>query len=401
MSAAVAFATVPDDAERFLDLLAPGEPVAFQTFDDRKRKPDPFAKWMHGTLAQHRATLADLNARGAGVFWMVNAGDGKGRSNRNVQRIRALFVDLDGAPLEPVQASPLQPHCIVESSPNRWHAYWRIADCPLADFTLLQKTLAARFNADASVNDLCRVLRLPGFLHRKGEPFESRIIECNERAPYTLAEFRAAFRFDKAEPLLMPRTLAQPGTPQRRRRTLDRIPEGERNTRLLSFAGGFVRQGFDARAVNDRLQRINAERCDPPLCASEVDDIAARSSGYGSDGFAMLPHALLDSTEWSALPPPAKVIVLTAFRRYNGTNNGNIALTWADFDGKPGFAQKHTFYRHRRKAIASGILQASEGGNTQTGRKPDLFRIAPRWIHPAGCKKGTLRQCRKSTPLYR
>jgi len=180
-----------------------------------------------------------------------------------------------------------------------------------------------------------------------------------------------------------PRTVSQPAraTPHGQRRKLpERIPEGERDTTLLSLAAGFVRRGHDLQAVNDRLQRINAERCTPPLGADEVDRIASQACAYGSEGFALLPHKLLDSPEWKALHPRAHDIVLLAFRRYDGTNNGNVALTWGDFDGLPGFAQKHTFYRHRRCVIASGILQQHEGGNTQTGRKPDLFAIAPRWL---------------------
>src|SRR5690606_20466233 len=117
------------------DLLAPGEPVTIQTFGEGTAKHTlGLNRILHGTLAEHRHTLAELNARGAGIFWMVNAGDGKGRKASNVRRVRAVFVDLDGAALEPVQASPLAPHAIVESSPGRWHAYWRMADCPLDQF---------------------------------------------------------------------------------------------------------------------------------------------------------------------------------------------------------------------------------------------------------------------------
>ncbi len=402
MNAAVALTVVSDDAERFLVLLTAGERVTFQTFGEGRSKGKPgMNRIAHGTLAQHRAMLDDLNARGAGVFWMVNAGDGIGRKAGNVRRVRALFVDLDGAPLKPVQASPLPPHCIIESSPNRWHAYWCVADCPLADFAPLQKALAERFAADPKVCDLPRVMRLPGFLHRKGKPFASRIIELRGLPAYRLAELVQAFDLRAPE---TPARMANVTPIRKRTRKLpDAIPEGERNNTLLSLAAGLVRQGFDAQAVNDRLQRINADRCKPPLGADDVDGIAERAVAYGSDGFAMLSHKLLDSREWKALPPAAHDVILTAFRRYDGTNNGNIALTWADFAGREGFSQKHTFYRQRKRAVSAGILrQASEGRNGQTGRKPDLFSIATKWLRQsASVKKGTRPQCRKSTPLHR
>jgi hypothetical protein len=184
---------------------------------------------------------------------------------------------------------------------------------------------------------------------------------------------------------LLDRTPSAPRTvprPRRERRKLPgRIPEGDRNARLLSLAAGFVRRGFDVQAVNDRLQRINAERCTPPLGADEVDTIAARAVGYGSKGFAMLPHTLLDSREWCELPPTAHDVILLAFRRHDSTNNGNIALTWADFSGREGFRKKDTFYNARSAAVAAGILKLTQAHrNTQSGRKPDLFAIAPHWL---------------------
>jgi len=379
VNAAAKLAIVPDDAAALLDLLAPGEPVTFQTFGEGNSKGSSgLSRILHGTLAQHRQTLADLNARGAGIFWMVNAGNGKGRKAPNVRRIRALFVDLDGAPLGPVQSAPLAPHAIVESSPNRWHAYWRVSDCTLADFTPMQKALIVRFDSDPIVHDLPRVLRLPGFEHRKGKPFASHIVALCDAPPYTLAAFREAFGFDKAEPLRMPRTDPQP---RRQRRTLpDRIPKGERNTRLLSLAAGFVRRGFDLQAVNDRMQRINAERCTPPLGADEVDGVVLRAFAYGSEGFARLPHKLLDSRELNALPLASRWIIVTAFRRYDGSG-ALFALTHADCRDIPGCAKEDGFNGYRAQAVASGILQCKrKGAMTRNGRAPNLYAINPHFL---------------------
>jgi len=390
MGAAEEFAS-RREANAFLRLLAgDGARVTFQTFDDTDAKQPVLSRVLHGTLAEHAATLASLNSRGAGVFWMVNAGDGKKRASANVQRIRALFVDLDGAPLEPVRTAPLPPHCIVETSPNRWHAYWRVSDCPLSDFRRLQKTLAACFAADPKVCDLPRVMRLPGFDHRKGKPYRSRIIVARDGPAYTVAELVGVLdphAPESTEPKKAPNT-----DPRRKRALPAIIPEGERNDRLLSSAAGFVRRGHDAQAVNDRLQRINAERCRPQLCARDVDVIAARALAYGSTGFVALPHRLLDSTEWKSLTLHAQSIIVTAFRRFDGSNNDNIALTWTDFSGRPGFSRKGTFYHHRACAVASGILrQAAVGSYTRDGKKPDLFTIAPQWLH--GSQVSKLKPC--------
>lgn len=156
------------------DLLAlePDDKFSFQTADDNKdRKNRALARILHGTLAQHAQTLAGLNNRGAGIYVMVNKGDGKGRRAKNVVDIRALFVDLDGAPLEPILNAAAKPQIVVQSSPGRWHAYWKVSDCRLGQFTPLQDALAQRFGGDPSVSDLPHVMRLPGFWHLKGKPF--------------------------------------------------------------------------------------------------------------------------------------------------------------------------------------------------------------------------------------
>jgi putative DNA primase/helicase len=174
-------------AEDFLTALDPdGEQFTFQTFDDREdhknHKDLSLTRVLHGTLAQHWDELCSLNERGAGIFVTINRTDLNGREKQNIIAIRAVFIDLDGAPLEPVRLAP-KPFLITQSSPERWHAYWRVArNMPLADYTPLQKRLIAHFHSDASVHDLPRVMRIPGFIHRKREPFLSRIVEFNDDA---------------------------------------------------------------------------------------------------------------------------------------------------------------------------------------------------------------------------
>lgn len=169
-------------ALEFLGLLDPRGVFTFQTFDDDKyRKDMRLARVFHGTLDQHGASLEKLQQRGAGVFVMVNEGDGivhQGaktcRNTANVTAIRALWADLDGSPLEPVLTA-LPPDIVVQSSPGRWHTYWMVNDCPLDEFGTRQKQIAAKFAGDPSVADLPRVMRVPGFWHQKETPFMTQM----------------------------------------------------------------------------------------------------------------------------------------------------------------------------------------------------------------------------------
>jgi hypothetical protein len=195
------------EAERFLKALDPKAAFfTFQTFDDNtKRKkerekrnvarrkegkhhlPDPYAHIIHGTLDQRWDRLVRLNAEGAGIFVTINATDRKGRETENVIRIRSLFNDLDGAPLEPA-VQWRTPNIVVESSPSHWHPYWFVDDLPLEDFRSCQQALAARFDGDPKVTDRPRGMRLPGFIHRKDKPFRSRIVSISKMPPYKVAK---------------------------------------------------------------------------------------------------------------------------------------------------------------------------------------------------------------------
>jgi hypothetical protein len=190
-----------DEADRFLKCLGrETNCFTFQTFDDDKeRKDKKLLRVLHGTLAQHSAELARLNEEGAGVFVTVNETDGKGRTKANIVKVRAVFVDLDGAPAEPVMEYAIRPHMIVVTSPGRWHAYWLVDDLPLNNFVRVQRGLAKRFDGDRSVHDLPRVMRLPGFVHRKGEPFVTRIDRVHDAPPYKAADLPAEGG-DKANP---------------------------------------------------------------------------------------------------------------------------------------------------------------------------------------------------------
>ena len=94
--------------------------------------------------------------------------------------VAQLFVDLDGAPIEPVLEATPKPDIVVETSKGRYHAYWVVKDVPLDKFKLYQRTLIEKFDADPACTDLPRTMRLPGFFHQKRDPFFVRIISIDE-----------------------------------------------------------------------------------------------------------------------------------------------------------------------------------------------------------------------------
>jgi len=189
-------AGIHQDLQTFIEVIT-GDidaPVTFQTFSDKQGSETP-AKVHHGAVCSLTKKLLAQNQKGAGIFMMINEGDQQGRKAENVIQVRALFADFDGADYRPA-TELLTPHLVVETSPGKYHLYWIVNDCPLEEFSPVQKSIASRFGSDPSVHDLSRVMRVPGFLHQKSEPFMVRIIESNTIPPYGNAEVSSALGLD-------------------------------------------------------------------------------------------------------------------------------------------------------------------------------------------------------------
>ncbi|CAM4063642.1 phage/plasmid primase, P4 family [Deinococcus marmoris] len=142
------------------------------------------------TLAQIEAgQYLRANHARLGVAWVVNvlSAEATRRQSDQVSRVAAVYIDLDGKPLPPT--FPHQPTAIVETSPGRFHVYWKVTDLPLEEFRTVQKFLATLYGADTSVCDLPRTMRLPGYVHGKNEPgFLTRTVELHADVQHSRAE---------------------------------------------------------------------------------------------------------------------------------------------------------------------------------------------------------------------
>ncbi|MBK8104956.1 MAG: AAA family ATPase [Betaproteobacteria bacterium] len=272
MNSCIAARVDLDQARRFLAVLAEGQPITFQTFDDDGvRKDNALARIVHGSLDASAPTLQQMNARGAGVYWMVNFGDCKGRRAKNVTDVRALFLDLDGAPLAPVLDAGVEPHAVVESSPGRWHVYWAVVGCAPPQFKAAQQALAARFGGDPSVCDLPRVLRVPGFLHSKGERFASRIERLVPMRPYAFGDLLQRLGLDLS--LIVPKPVVQ--IERASGEIVDKVTHPGRHAHLLKWAAQLNWRGVPAEAVRVAVHAENMRVCEPPKTAVEVDAVVA------------------------------------------------------------------------------------------------------------------------------
>jgi hypothetical protein len=89
------------------------------------------------------------------------------RIKENATQVHTLWGDLDGAEIPEGKISPT---AVVQSSPGRFHCYWRLTDpIPPQAAELLNKRLARVIGADPSGFDLTQLLRVPGTVNYKYE----------------------------------------------------------------------------------------------------------------------------------------------------------------------------------------------------------------------------------------
>ena len=188
-----------DEIVEFLRLLdATAKQFTFKTFKEKgDSNPEIFPRIIHaGKLGE----LRKEHELGGGVFVCVNATDLTGRSVDHIVRVRAIWQEdddgFDGA-------LPLPPSMIVELSPKHFHRYWLVDDVwpadgkGRADFAAVMERMVESYGSDKGAKDISRVLRVPGFLHRKVRdgvvnPFMVHMVEASGRR-YTRAQIFAAF----------------------------------------------------------------------------------------------------------------------------------------------------------------------------------------------------------------
>lgn len=259
--------------DRFLNRF-PGKKT-FQTFDDKKG-PDGKGRGRLAKIIHDDETyLPNINEQGAGVFLTINETDGKGRETKNITKVRAIYVDLDGAPVTPVLEE--MPHIVVESSPGKFHGYWLVKDFPLEAFKQTQQRLIKKFNGDKAVCDLPRVMRVPGYVHHKGEPFTTQIVFEHHGEPLTYAEVCEKFPPEPVKPWSAPKY----------QKTQDDGEytgpygrgKGERNNGLARFLGGMIKRCYDRGRIEYEAMKWG-KSCSPPMETGEIQSVVRSLCRY-------------------------------------------------------------------------------------------------------------------------
>lgn len=210
--------------------------------------------------------LTEKNKEGYQVYFMVNEGDGvtknKGSTVRNkaaVTFLTSLFIDSDECSPQVIRgfltAYNIEPHLVVESSPNKFHYYFLIQktekdSSSLAKWKACQKALMFLGDhnqnptgCDTSMHDESKLLRVPNFYHLKSDPFLTRIRKERDIPLYTLDELFVTLQASR----FFKRTFEKFDV------TKEKFEEGERHQTITQFLGSLIHKNVEPRLALESL----------------------------------------------------------------------------------------------------------------------------------------------------
>lgn len=232
-----------------------GDYFHFQTFADKKGSENLTSTFQGVSIPK---ALKGMNEDGAGIFVAINEHEaGKPRTKKTTTKIRAIFADFDdietAADKVKEISAVLEPSMVVESSPGKFHVYYVLqfaGQIPIEEFRSWQQHLVKNYNSDPKCVDSSRVMRVPGYLHQKGEPFNTRIVS-NSKRKYFVDDLISAFY-------------------------------GGRNNYFTSVAGRFRHAGLPQAQILEKLQALNV-LLQNQLDEEELERVAKNIDTYAPD----------------------------------------------------------------------------------------------------------------------
>jgi Primase C terminal 1 (PriCT-1) len=214
----------------------------------------------------------------------------------NCEFLPALFVDIDfqspalpkAAPEDEARARlntfPHAPSLVVNTGGGLYCCWFLKIPIGFADYADIAKAytylraLARATGGDQQSAEPARLLRLPGSFNYKYDPPRQVEVEMfDSERRFTLADFEHVLVFGEPE-------RADPTDS-----TCSVIPEGSRNTSLMSLAGTMRRRGMSEEAIRAALHKENVVRCSWDTTGTPAD--AVRSRGQLSEIIIRQVHA--------------------------------------------------------------------------------------------------------------
>src|SRR4028118_306237 len=306
----------PIDREQVRQQLATlgykaGDTVYLRAFypDSDPRKTKDAGRKAEATKLDHLIKHATtFQAEGRGIYLVVNGG---GHKDKDVTQARVIFYEHDS--LDKSLQLDLwkdlglpEPTLQVDTGGKSIHSYWVFDESVVVeDWRELQTDLLEFADADRSLKNPSRVMRLAGAWHSSGN---QSVIVRNSGKRYTYADLRAiVLKSEKTEPLLFQPKLHPPSTVSRceditipvpasvpleeclaksSRNLLNGISEGGRNEAGAKLARDVIGTANYLRTIGQQfngdprqLLEDFAARCNPPLPKREIETVWKSAEG--------------------------------------------------------------------------------------------------------------------------
>jgi len=210
---------------------------------------------LEGSLSQHLNEMSKKNREGYGIFAVINDG---GHDAKSINKIRAVFTDFD-TPELPDPDYAIKPSIVVRTSPGKHHDYWLTDEVAVKQFQPFQKELIKRYKTDPSVNDLPRVMRVPGFYHVKSDP-QLVTMEVNSDRRYGMSDIEKLCSIPVSE-AIVEHSIAET--------TVNSDPEITVNPSLAAYVKKIV--DSPENEINDTVFKISYEMGLAEIEATEFD----------------------------------------------------------------------------------------------------------------------------------
>lgn len=210
------------------------------------------------------------NKDGFGIFWTPNKFNGD-RKTENLEKIRYWFVDIDGGEKKEIYnrlvTAIIKPTYIVETK-NGFHGYFEAENATEDNFRIIQKGLIKKFRGDPACKDVSRLLRVPGYFHRKdpNNPFlVKKVFESGKSYKEKLMMYCFPFEEPKIEKMDYSGDKEDLLLEENWDRIfkLNHIRDGNRNNELSRIAFWLRDEGFGQSIVMNTIQRMNSKISKP------------------------------------------------------------------------------------------------------------------------------------------
>jgi hypothetical protein len=187
------------------------------------------------------------------------------RTKEDILVIRHLYVDLDqdgSTSLAAIEKSNLvpSPSYVLNTSPDKYQAIWKVEDIPQAQAEALLHALACEFDGDHAATDSARVLRVPGFLNKKYEQDFLVTAHSQNDGTYRLRDFKLRTEAVDSD-------YRQPRGAVRRGETSERRPISQ-SERDWAHVKSSLANGADPEVLIAELARSRrADKSDPQYYA--------------------------------------------------------------------------------------------------------------------------------------